>query len=198
VWSRAWDTANWNYDHEVQEARIDTPDVGLLSLGQTSATHYRLQVTIYKSAWIGNAGVFWGYQEPLDEGGYAQCSVLWVASHPGRKGMKVMIRHDHFTFKPAPAVGRPLIDRSAKAAAQIEVPELRDNELEIEIRNGYLVGAKWRGQPLEDLEASLQDLSSDALLSGQFGIIDEQGSAVFRDARFLLLEKGATNAGTNE
>lgn len=198
VWSDAWDAANWNYDTEVQESRIDTPDIGLLSLGQTSAAHYRLQVTIYKSAWIGNAGLFWGYQEPFDEGGQTQCGVLWVSSHPGRKGIEVVVRHDHFVLKPAPAVGRPLVDRSAKAAAQVEVPELRDNELEIEIRNGYLVGVKWRGQKLEDLDASLRDLPLEALPSGQFGIIDERGSGVFRDARILLLEKGATNAGTDE
>jgi hypothetical protein len=153
---------------------------------------------LYKSAWIGNAGLFWGYQESLDEGGQAQCGVLWVASHPGRNGMKVVVRYDHFTFKPAPAVGRPLIDRSAIAAAQVEVPELRDNELEIEIRHGYLVGVKWRGQPLEDLEASLRDLPSDALPSGQFGVIDERGAAVFRDARFRVLEKGMRDGKKDE
>ncbi len=197
VWPYEWHTARWVYNPEVQEILLDTPDIGLLDLGQTAADDFQLQVALAKSAWVGNAGLFWGYRERSDGSGWSECDVLWLQGFPGPQGTETWIQYGHFTFRPSAVVSRPEIERAMLTSEQVPVPQLLDNVLQVHIRKGRVSSAEFRGVPLAKMIRDAASVVVNDATAGRFGIIGEQGATVFRDARFRLENQGAKHGQNN-
>jgi len=192
IFPRYWNTARWLYSPEVQEILLDHPDIGLLEVGQTAAEDFQLQVTIAKSAWAGNSGLFWGYQERNDGSGETECEVLAVVAFPGPQGTETWVHFGHFTFTPSALAGRPDINRAMLTSEQVALPPLVDNVLQIHVRRGRMISAEFRGVRLNKI---IQDAAAAAVNpvtgASRFGLVGEQGSTVFRDVRFRLENRGA-------
>ena len=199
VFPRYWNTARWLYNPDVQEVLLDHPDIGLLEVGQTAAEDFQLQVTIAKSAWAGNSGLFWGHQERNAGSGETECEVLTVVAFPGLQGTETWVHFGHFTFTPSALVARPDIYRAMLTSEQVVLPPLVDNVLQVRVRRGRMISAEFRGVRLNKI---IQDAAaapvSPTTGAGRFGVIGEQGSTVFRDVRFRLENQGTRHGQVSQ
>jgi hypothetical protein len=178
---------SWTASPELREVRADIPDLALLELGTTEADAYRLQVSIAKSNWDGQAGIFWSYR-PIHSGELlAEWQAVTINGFPYQGKTKVRIHHEVYRREDDGRHRLPQVYGERIALKDLETPPLQDNILEIRIRHGRLTEVCWRGERIAEF-VDRQSENPDALRpsAGGFGLYVAQGTAVFRDARFRL------------
>ena len=86
----------WSWVHVAERLEVEAniPDEALIELGATRSEQYRLQVTINKANWDGEAGIFWGYQR-IDSGKVlAEWQAVTIQGFPDGGKTKVRIHHE--------------------------------------------------------------------------------------------------------
>lgn len=176
---------------EMREMNISCEEVGLIALGETSASRYQFAITIHQKPWIGNLGVFFGYRERQGEEGASQhYQVLELKSEElnARQGRLLQVDWNSIShFDAAKEPGRFIDMQNASPSFS---PTAAPHRLELTVGPKGLEKVKWDDRVLDGLCAEKATLPPPrAAYRGKFGIYAREGSGIFRDATYLFQEE---------
>ncbi|MGH7174476.1 MAG: serine/threonine-protein kinase [Gemmataceae bacterium] len=180
-----------NYFPEKREIQLSCKERGMLALGATSAPSYQFAVTVDQTPWVGNIGVFIGYQHRLVEGKPSlHYQLLELTSENDVKRGPLL----RIYWKKHSLVDRNWsFDEFIASAPFPAIPS--DHRLELRVGPGGLEWVKWDGQKLNRLCAERLERAGQrpppplADYKGTFGIYAYQGSGTFRDAQYRFEEE---------
>ncbi len=177
------------FDAAAREVMLTCDELGLLGLGETDAPHYQLEVKLQQSPWVGNVGLFLGYQERPAPGGPRQdCQVLELVSEvQADQSRKWRVSWRAVTQVAGP--GRPrLVERAYASSAPFAVGP-GEHRLAVAVGAAGLESVSWDGKALPPLSAAAPDNPPPpGAYRGRFGLYVSNGNGVFRDAQFLFRE----------
>ena len=192
VWGGDDVNAAWRYNANSEDISVDAGDILMAAVGETAAGEYRIKVNISKNAFSGAAGLFWGYSavEPTESGFDHQCQTVILYCDAEIHPPLYQIRRSLMEFRPSPHRVRPSITESSVVAATIPKPQLGENELVIDIRQGTIIAVLWRGGELPNLKDDSETIKTlTPLPRGQFGILNTYGASRFHDAQFKFVSR---------
>lgn len=187
-------------DHSPDEAKlsITSNQLTLIELGETQTTEFKLDVDLYKNALVGKSGFFWGYHVDPENEDRSNCLAIYLNCFPGRKSAPTYaIAVSHFTFQRASSGEVGLVARQDLVSELVNSPSKSANRLVVRIGPTQLKEVEWNGHALKELAAKLTATWSSpqppiaAYRShGSFGLLNEFGSTLARNANFTAI-KGA-------
>jgi serine/threonine protein kinase len=175
------------YQPASQELVLSCPDEGLLALGRTTASRYRLAVTIEQHPWAGNIGLFFGFQDRLLRGEPDRyCQVLKLFALPSMEDGRFF----RIDWKAIDRLGPPEQARVLNGTYKNSTPfrlGLAEHTLEAVIGPNGLETVLLDDKKLPELNAaSVANPPAPADYQGLFGVYVANGSGVVRDARYLF------------
>lgn len=197
VWGGSSPSQGWYVDLPRNELHIDSTSPMFLTLGETDAESYRLQIHMSKSGLSGIAGLFYGFSEAEQPaGGQAGVKVFRCESivllademnHPSTYRIKRIAYEWELTANGSYRTRR--IDNGA--TADIPRPANEEFELDLVVNHGRAQSIRWQRQELDELihRADEPMLEKYVLPSGKFGVMGQMGATRFFDTRFMLISK---------
>jgi serine/threonine-protein kinase len=186
-----WPTPGKNshklYDPVAQELVLSCEELGLIPLGRTDASHYRLAITVQQNPWAGNVGLFFGCRDPRPAG---------AASAPAYQYLKLValpqtdqgrqFRVDWKAFD----LGRFRGDNVYRNSLPFRLGP-GEFRLEMEVGPEGLATVAVNGKVLPEVNAA--DVPPPppppADYKGLFGVYVYTGNGVFRKAEYLFYEE---------
>lgn len=185
-------------DHSEKEARVNvtSKQMTLLELGDTRGADFEVGVDLFRNARTGLSGLFWGYQKDPQSPTRSECYAVVSRSNRHRLGDEIdhLIVVSRLTFHELDNGEVTLVELEDLAAEPVD-PLLEDGgHLNIRISAAGLVAAKWNGQVLSDIRkqlAAANSFSQPGIApyhpSGPFGLLNQDGNTLYRNATFTLL-----------
>lgn len=194
----------WEYDARRQEAFVDSGHPSFLSLGETEATDYLLEIEVSRNSRDCIGGLFFGLLPDANQGqkNRMRVNAVYLYSPGLGTNQKGRIQLSEMELELSEPNHRP--SSAHLGAEEVEDEDSKGNvahRLSLRFVEGRLQNVLWNHRPLQVLENQIlvgnysprRQLPS----KGQFGTFSEFSSVRFRDARFTLqqpLRKG-TNRG---
>jgi preprotein translocase subunit SecG len=183
--------AGWNFDLPKAEVSVDAIWPYLISLGETEAVEYRLQLHLVKNSYTGQAGLFYGFQESTIEDvndervgtKIFRCEAVVFLSDDSVKPPIFRIKRLAFEFGPIENGSHTITHVHNGSVVDIPRPPPEELELELIVSEGYLRSIRWQRQELLTLT---ERPGRFRLKNGRFGIINELGATRFFDARYMM------------
>jgi hypothetical protein len=184
-------------DHSADEAKvsISSTPMTLAELGTTKVVTFELAADLYRSAPTGSTGLFWGYRTTPEEESYAQCYAIYYKTYRRRLGdasVNVIVvsrltlhRYDN---------GRVAVVEQQDLTSE-PVDPLTDQGGLLVVRTSAsgLSDARWNGKALTEMcdrlareESFSQPNRASYRPQGAFGLLNESGSSLYRNATFTL------------
>lgn len=185
--------ARWFHDMERRNVFIDSRQVTMLALGETSGDSFEVTTRIAKNAATGTCGLFWGYHESVLSSGQSG----WVSQ-------VITIR---FSEDAGVIVQRELwethlsggsVSQNKRIFAAEEVPNSAGETVEISvtIEEELVHEVRWNDVSLErlsDRNERLADRRAKAGIAigvdGQLGVLNYRGTTTFESAKILFLRR---------
>lgn len=187
-----------SFDHEPGEAKlsISSRSLTLIELGETQAADFRLETEIYKSALTGKSGIFWGYQTDPDNKDRSSCYAVSLQCFADKKNQTtISIVFSCLTFQRLPNGEIQLTVRQDLASDKITALKEQGDQLVVQVRSSGLHDIQWNGQTLKAAKEQFASALSAAQppitpyrSAGRFGLLNEFGSTLTRNASFTLLQ----------
>ncbi len=169
-----------------RELLVSCEEVGLLALGQTTAPHYQLTITMQQSPWVGGIGVFFGYRKNADAERPARHYQVLELSSANRENQRQPLRLDWKTVKQEG--DRQSCGSNAVSAAFSLSP--REHRLGLTVGPAGLEEVTLDGKVLPALRTSaVANPPRPADFRGAFGVYISTGNGVFRNAHYLFNEE---------
>jgi predicted Ser/Thr protein kinase len=196
IWRAAAPDAHWSFESERQEVFVTCSHPAALTLGDCPSSDFQLEMRIAKSAWLGDSGLFWGVHDGKTEEGVPsiRCQALFLHSYMDEGRVKHRLERDFLEFWSPPGSSVQALGRYQYRAAEVDAPDLPEIQLELTVVSGTLQNVRWHGRNVREVcdgparPPPLRPLAS----RGRFGIFNEGGAALFRDARIQFLKPSFT------
>jgi hypothetical protein len=163
----------------------------MLSLGETNASDFRLEVRIRQHRWTGGVGLFVGCREEVVDGmRRLQFLRVMLESNDARnpeEAFRINRRLSTVMFREN---GEQRLLNGASHMVIVPRPSKRDALLAIDVEDGRLVAIHWDDRVVFELEAAglnphLQKLA-DTDLRGSFGTFNLWSDCVYSEGRLLI------------
>jgi hypothetical protein len=177
------------FDAAAREVVLSSDELGLLALGETAAPHYQLVVKLQQSPWVGNVGLFFGYQDrPAEKGPGQSYQVVELSSAVQAD----QTRKWWVSWRTIDQLGAPgrqrQIDKAHGTSAPFDVSP-GEHRLALTVGAGGLESVYWDDDKvLPRLKAAGANPPPAGAYRGRFGLYVSNGNGAFRDARFLFRE----------
>ena len=188
-WPREGMGAQKAYHPGSRELMLASEGLGLIALGQTTAPRFRLAVRVRQAPWVGNIGLFFGYQDCLVDGRPAQrYQVLEVTSPRSQmEGLLFVDWKSVLHWVPPNGVPQQINTTHRRSASCRMAPG--EHVLEMTVGRQGLEAVAWDNvEVLRPVMERLPNPPAPAAYQGQFGIFVSNGNGVFREARYLFHE----------
>jgi hypothetical protein len=178
------------YRANEQELMLTCQGLGLLALGETTATRYRLAITMHQSPWAGNIGLFLGYKECQDREKPGRCyQVIVLTAMPQKEGERLFRLSWRAVQLPEPVSSGREISRYLRVSSRFRLTG-DTHRLELAVGPNGLEAVSWDGAVQPELRAAAADSPpAPADYKGKFGIYTNRGNGVFRDAQYHVQEE---------
>lgn len=186
----------WYYVPERFEVRGDAGATSLLTLGETYSKRFRVKVDVTKQGAAGRFGVFFGHRSLGAANGKRQWEYQTVSVQCSAGQEYRLLRELMLIEEVSPGVmaynGRGVV--GVPVAAQLVHDVCLDLEFSAASESRVrLSKVTWGGQEarrLTDPSTTQQFNSADCV--GQFGLVNNSGSAAFREAKWINYQKEAS------
>lgn len=179
-----------------ERLEVNTSSQTLVELGRTHAERFRLDAVFFKSSKSGRSGLFWGYQAEPDKPHVYNFHAIYLNQSHGIRGpfsQSVRLTRLHFDLSP----GHKRFSEMFTTGEPVESRGDSGDRLELTVSNGS-VSIFWNGTELKGLVKSFHEQEqtydqarrphdprvSTIRTSGQFGILNQAGSTLVRNAHF--------------
>jgi serine/threonine protein kinase len=174
------------YRAQDQEVFVNTTELVLLELGETSESNYDLKVTIGQNAWEGGIGLFLGYQDAQDKGPDVKLCQFIFLSRADRGTDQLLGANLLSVFMTEQGVFRK-IERNP-----ILIPALlpsHEQVLLVEIRNCQLNAIRWGEQSGGLPDYAIRWTYRPTSFLGRFGLYYSKASGYLRKPQFRVVSK---------
>lgn len=197
------DDALFSLHSQLAEERLEvnTSSQTLVELGRTRAEKFRLDAEFFKTSKSGRSGLFWGYQAEPDKPNVYNFHAIYLHQSHGIRGQisqSVRLTRLHFDLGP----GHKRFSEMFTTGEPVESRGDLGDRLELTVSNGS-VSIFWNGTELKGLVKSFREQErtydqarrpndpriSSIRTSGQFGVLNQAGSTLVRNAHFTLLAR---------
>jgi hypothetical protein len=177
--------AQWEHKPGARTLWVTTGHVGYLSLGRIESPGYRLVVGFRQERqWTGGFGVFIGGRVGVDDVHLSQVVQLL----PVPRARPFSLQRGPATAKPRPGTV-PVTSFGAVAAADIEMPTLKEHRLELVVTPLGLATVRWDGVDRPELvRGDANRTFTPADYQGEFGIVCDHCSVVVPYAQIMPTE----------
>jgi hypothetical protein len=184
-------------DHSTDEAKvsISSTPMTLAELGTTNIATFELAVDLFRNAPTGSLGLFWGYHTTPEEESYARCYAAYFKTYRRRLGdasenlivvSRLMIhRYDNGEMA--------VVEQHELASESVDPLTEQGGLLIVRTSASGLNDVRWNGKSLKqmcDRLAREERFSQPGLPryrpQGAFGLLNESGSSLYRNATFTL------------
>jgi hypothetical protein len=186
VWLSKQGAAQFLPQPQSQSIALSPIDYGLVALGSTRAREYKLQVYIEQKPWAGSCGVFWGLHEGPD--GALLCQALVLERGDDKDGRPTFVWQRRW-IRSHLGSDTPFMTEGIGKPQHVDFPGFVPHKLELTIRGGIPVAARWDTVPLPEFQSDpAQARPDDGEYLGQFGILARDSQTFFREGQILLLD----------
>jgi hypothetical protein len=180
-----WMRKEMRYDPEAHKLYVSATDLGLVSLGETTAPRWRLAVRLQQTPWAGNVGLFFGYQGEGPDGGPGERYQVVELVNQGEAGTGGPFRLD-WNVVAHRGVGRQEQKITGGVASS---PGFRlapgEHRLELAVGPAGLESVALDDQVRPNLRAGAVDRPPPAADSGgRFGILVQNGNGDFGEVKY--------------
>ncbi len=192
VWPNGTQDSSWNIVIDRQELSVASSFAAAFSMFNCPANDFRLEVRIAKTNWLGNSGLFWGAHEANVADGKPSlcCQALFLHGFLDKGKLQYRLERDFLEFRLPPGARIAATSRFQYLAVALDAPDSAEMQLEVTVVGGAVQNVRWNGRTLPALnDGRPQVVIPRPLIStGMMGVINDGGSAIFRDARIQLLK----------
>lgn len=197
AWPFSDESVNCDYFPEEAKLNITSNDMTLVELGETQATDFKLEVDIQKSVGIGSSGLFWGYHADPDNKKRSYCYAFFLKSFNSKHGKATtnLIVISHLTFLQSENGNVHLVQQQDLVSDSVNQPRNQGNHLALRIGLSGVRDVQWNGQTLKGVMERLAVAwesppppPAPYRTQGRFGLLNQLGSTLNRNATFTLLQ----------
>ncbi|MEK6258123.1 MAG: serine/threonine-protein kinase [Planctomycetota bacterium] len=185
-------------DHNPKEAKLNiaSTSMTLVELGETEAPEFRLDVEIFKNARVGLSGLFWGFVPDLKKRNHFLANAVYLTCSTNDEGWPAYhVSASQFEFVQVASGEINLVTRVELMAELVRPPRSAGDRLEVVVSRFGLRDVLWQGQPLMKIKERVNEMinQQEPLLApwrsdGRFGVLNQDGSTLARNAHFTLLQ----------
>jgi hypothetical protein len=177
----------WSFDSTRQRVSMDSRSTTMLRLGESQHGAFKLQVAISKNTLSGRSGLLIGHRPQHSDGGRRWgCQIVFVDC--GEDG-RVTVQRESIDLEEL-RNGTMVLGRYKLATAHVPREPINQSVLEVDVRGNRIQEVRWQGRPLPELADPKTDRSGAVpTCIGQFGIVNNRGSAFFSDARIFIFRR---------
>jgi hypothetical protein len=187
-------------DHDPKEAKLNitSTSMTLAELGEIKASEFRLDVEIFKNAEAGSSGLFWGFApdpNPKKKNHFVINAVFLSCFTGSSDGPSYKVIASQLRFVQAASGSLELLASYDLHAEPVAAPRPGGDRLEVVVFPHGLRSVLWNGHPLAKISERVngiirqqEPLPLPWQTDGRFGVLNQLGSTLARNAHFTLLQ----------
>jgi hypothetical protein len=185
-WWNPTGDSHWSFDPRLQRARVQTVHTALLSLGNTNAPGYVLQLGFRQEKWSGGVGVFFGGKRTPD--GRHRFHFIELRRGPLPIENSFILHRGVGEIQVVPDSEPPMTNRGITSWRLPEPPEPAEQILEIRVTRRGLESVRWNGTVCASLQDEAPGMYPNDEYQGEFGLYAQVASAQLTSGRIMPTE----------